>query len=115
MPEGSSIENAASAYTYVGLSNYVPLKPFRILDTRPATCIQCTGGALGQGAVRTLQVTGFGSTPVPINATAVVLNVTEVNGTGASLLTLYPTGTSEAERIELQLSRHTPRSPTWSR
>ena len=105
--EGSSVENAASAFTYIGLSNYKPLNPFRILDTRPATCIQCTGGALGQGAVRTLQVTGFGGTPVPSDATAVVLNVTEVNGTAGSLLTLYPTGTSRPNASNLNFPAHT--------
>src|ERR1700694_2002289 len=32
---GSSVQTAASLYTYIGLANYVPLSPFRILDTRP--------------------------------------------------------------------------------
>ena len=83
---GSSVPNSASAYTYVGLANYVPLSPFRILDTR-------AGSPLGPGAIRPLQVTGVGPTPVPTGATAVVLNVTEVNGSAASLLTVYPSGT----------------------
>ena len=80
---GSSTATAGSAYLYIPLSNYVPVTPFRILDTRNT-------GALGPGVVRPLQVT-VGS--VPANATSVVLNVTEVSGTASSLLTVYPFNT----------------------
>ena len=97
---GASTENAASTYTYVGLSNYFPLSPFRILDTRPgSTCIQClTNPAFGPGATEKVQLTGVaglpvGVDPIPSGATAIVLNVTEVNGTASSLLTVYPFGT----------------------
>ncbi len=81
---GASTETAASLFTYVGLSNYTPVTPFRILDTRP--------GGLGAGAVRSLQVTGVGTNPIPDDATAVVVNVTAVAGTASSLLTVYPYG-----------------------
>jgi hypothetical protein len=83
----SSVETPASAYTYIGLANYAPVTPFRILDTRK------TGGPIGQGLVRALQVTGVGTLPVPATATAAVLNVTEVNGSASSLLTVYPFNT----------------------
>jgi hypothetical protein len=96
---GSSVMNAASLYTYVGLANYVPLAPFRILDTRPA--------ALGPGAVKTLQVTGVGITPVPSTATAVVVNVTEINDSTASLLTVYPYLTSRPNASNLNFLAHT--------
>jgi hypothetical protein len=92
-----------TAYSYIGLSNYVPLSTFRILDTRTTG----SGGALGPGAVRLLQITGVGPTPVPRNATAVVLNVTEVNGTAASLLTLYPLGESKPNASNLNFAAHT--------
>jgi hypothetical protein len=71
-------------YRYIGLSNYVPVPPSRLLDTRT------NGGPLGPGAIRVLPITG-----VPSSATSVVLNVTEVNGTAASLLTVYPVSTNE--------------------
>jgi CarboxypepD_reg-like domain len=78
------------------LANYVPLDPFRILDTRAATCVQCGGLALGPGVVRKLQLTGVsglvGGDPISLTATAVVLNVTEVAGTAQSLLTVFPYG-----------------------
>jgi len=99
---GASTLNAASLFTYVGLANYVPLSPFRILDTRSGT-----GSPLGPGTTRTLQVTGVGSTPVPITATAVVLNLTEVNGTAASLLTVYPSGTTKPNASNLNFLAHT--------
>ncbi len=81
---GSSTATTGSAYLYIPLSNYVPVTPFRILDTRG------TGGPFGPGVTRPLQVT-VGT--VPSNATAVVLNVTEVNGSASSLLTVYPFNT----------------------
>jgi hypothetical protein len=78
-------------------ADYVPLNPFRILDTRSGSCVQCTGLALGPGATRKVQLIGViglrvGTDPIPSTATAVVLNVTAVAGTAASLLTIYPYG-----------------------
>jgi hypothetical protein len=81
---GSSTATPGSAYLYIPLSNYVPVTPFRVLDTRS------TGGPLGPGVTRPLQVT---VSPVPSNATAAVLNVTEVSGSASSLLTVYPFNT----------------------
>jgi hypothetical protein len=78
------------------LANYFPLDPFRILDTRAGTCVQCSGLALGPGVVRKLQLTGVTglkvADPIPADATAVVLNVTEVAGTAPSLVTVFPYG-----------------------
>jgi hypothetical protein len=89
-------------YTYVGLANYTPVSPYRILDTRN------TGGPLGQGAVRSLQVTSVGSgTHIPATATAVVLNVTEVSGSASSLLTVYPYGTIRPNASNLNFAAHT--------
>jgi IPT/TIG domain len=94
----SSTENAASLYTYLGLSNYTSVPPFRILDTRAgSTCVQCsTNPTFGPGVTEKLQLTGVTglkvTDPIPSNATAVVLNLTEVAGTANSLLTMYPFG-----------------------
>jgi hypothetical protein len=94
---GASTENAASLYTYLGLSNYTSVPPFRILDTRPGTCVQCsTNPTFGPGRTEKLQLTGVTglkvTDPIPTDATAVVLNLTEVAGTANSLLTMYPFG-----------------------
>ena len=95
---GPSAITPAAGYIFEGLGSYFPLAPFRILDTRSTSCIQCGHGALGPGVTRTVAITGVaglrgGADPVPANATAVVVNVTAVGGTGSSLLTVYPNGT----------------------
>ena len=94
---GSSVANPASGLSYTGLGSYVALTPFRILDTRAATCMQCGSGGLGAGQTRTVQITGVsglrvGPDVIPNNATAVVLNVTAVGSSTNSLLTVFPTG-----------------------
>jgi outer membrane protein assembly factor BamB len=78
-------------------SRYQPLAPYRVLDTRSATCVQCSGGALGPGQTRTIQVggytpPGFSGGIVPSDATSVVLNVTGVFGTDGTYLTVFPAG-----------------------
>jgi IPT/TIG domain len=91
----SSATSVASAYLFIPLSTYAAVTPFRLLDTRS------NGPALGPGVTRVLQVTGVGATPVPTTAVAVVLNVTAVNGTASSLLSLYPTGTAQPSTSSL--------------
>lgn len=97
---GTSPTGTGSGYIYVGLANYAPLNPFRILDTRSgASCVQCSADpTFGPGVTEKVQLTGvtglsIGTDPIPTDATAVVLNVTEVAGTAGSLLTVYPFGT----------------------
>jgi hypothetical protein len=103
---------ATAAYTYIALSNYVPLTPFRILDTRAGSCVQCGGHALGPGATRTLALTGVsglpgGTDPISSAATAVALNVTAVNSTTGGLLAVYPTGTQQPRVSNLNFGAHT--------
>jgi IPT/TIG domain len=100
----SSATSAGSGFLYVPLSNYTPLPPFRVLDTRgpPMTPI----GA-GPKATRVLQITGVGTTPVPAGAVAAVINVTEVNGTANSLLTVFPTGTPQPTASNLNFNANT--------
>jgi serine protease len=101
-PLGSSSATAtASAYLYIPLSNYTAVPPFRILDTRSTSCVQCGPGALGAGATRALQVTGVGTSPVPTTAVAVALNVTAVAGTASSLLSVYPRGSPQPSTSNL--------------
>lgn len=94
---GASAETGASLYTYIGLANYTPVTPFRILDTRNT-------GPIGQGLVRALQITGGA---VPSTATAAVLNVTEVNGSASSLLTVYPFNATRPNASNLNFQAHT--------
>jgi hypothetical protein len=109
---GTSADTAAAGYVYTPLASYFPLTPFRILDTRSASCIQCVGGKLGPSGTRTVQITGVsdlagGADLVPATATAVVLNVTAVNDSSSSLLTVYPTGTGQPRASNLNFAPHT--------
>jgi hypothetical protein len=79
----------------VGLANYHPILPYRILDTRPTSCVQCVQDpTFGAGTIRKVQLIGLSfGVAIPSDSTAVVLNVTEVAGNANSLLTVYPFGT----------------------
>lgn len=75
---------------------YVPVTPFRILDTRQ--CAPC-GAPIGPystpfdtGTIRQLQVTGGGGVIPSSGVTAVVLNVTATDTTQSGFFTLYPHG-----------------------
>jgi IPT/TIG domain-containing protein/peptidase C39-like protein len=95
---GSNPLTYETGYIYTGLAKYVALTPFRIWDTRASTCVQCSGGRVTSGQIRSVQITGVaglkvGADPVPATATAVVVNVTAVSSTTGGLLTIYPAGT----------------------
>ena len=94
-----------SAVQFAGASSgssslFVPITPFRILETRGAPFTPrgvAAAGPLVDGQTIDLQVTGAsnpdtGSDTIPSNATSVVLNVTVTNTTGNSFLTVWPTG-----------------------
>jgi hypothetical protein len=68
---------------------YTPVGPTRILDTRNGTGGYTT--PVGPGATISLQVTGKDGVPSS-GVTAVVLNVTAVNPTAGSYVTVYPDG-----------------------
>ncbi|MFD2414758.1 glycoside hydrolase domain-containing protein [Amycolatopsis pigmentata] len=69
-------------YTNGSGDTFTPAGPTRLLDTRT------NGSTLGPGGVYSLPVAGTAG--VPANVTAVVLNVTAVNPSGPSYLTVYP-------------------------
>jgi RHS repeat-associated protein len=88
-------------------SQYTPVTSERICDTRPAnpsalsgSAAQCNGTnnigtTIPAGGTITVNVTSLTTgiaTPIPANATAVVLNVAAVNGTTAGFARVYPTG-----------------------
>jgi hypothetical protein len=96
---------ATLTYTYVGLANYTAVSPYRILDTRSVNAGKPQ--PLGSGVIRNVQVTGTGTPPIPANATAAVLNVTEVSGSASSLLIVYPFGTPRPNASNLNFAAHT--------
>jgi uncharacterized protein YkwD len=85
-------------------TGYVPLLPARLLDTRPGKAtvdgLAAGGGAVGPGAVRDLVVTGRGGLPAT-GVGAVVLNVTAVNPTSTSVITVWPAGAARPNASSL--------------
>lgn len=72
-----------------GPSSYVPLSvPVRVTDTRPASGFANAGHPIGFGSSITVPL----APSVPVGATAVVVNVTAVNGAAPGVLSAYPTG-----------------------
>ncbi len=76
---------------------YTPITPTRVCDTRPpygltGLAAQCTGHTIAPNTSLTVAIGGaFG---VPLNATAVVVNVTTVNPVAPGVLTAYPAGSA---------------------
>ncbi len=100
---GSSTEGMFTSYLYEPLANFVPVTPFRIYDSRSDIY-----GPLGPGETRNLLLGNLSA--IPYNATAVVLNVTAINGSAASYLTLfpdYPEGTPRPNASNLNFPAHT--------
>jgi hypothetical protein len=83
------VSSPTAAHAASTAADYVPVTPFRILDTRNATPAQ-------GGQPFLVQVTGVGGgtgiPPMP-GVTAVVLNVTIVSPSIAGFLSLYPSNT----------------------
>jgi hypothetical protein len=89
----SGAEVTAHASTAIA-GTYVALAPARITDTRPGSGFPNAGKTLGPGATLSVQVGGVGGVPAT-GVSAAVLNVTTVNPTEASFLTLFPEGTTQ--------------------
>jgi hypothetical protein len=89
--------------TVVG--TYVPVTPFRIVDTRTGATDPATyaGKTLVGAASLNVQVTGVGTVPVPATASAAVLNITVTNTTEPGFVTVYPGGGHVAARLQPQL------------
>ena len=82
-----SIAGAASAPP----SSFVSITPCRLLDTRAASQVGDLAGPLGANQTVTLAAVGtHGNCTIPAGTTGLVTNVTIVNPTAASVLTLWP-------------------------
>jgi subtilisin family serine protease len=78
-------------------SEYAPISPLRILDTRgdpSLTCNQSTVGAVGNDSSIDVQVAGCGSIPAK-GVAAVVMNVTVDTPSADSFLTVWPAGLAQ--------------------
>jgi len=87
------VEGYVATPAIAGTGLYNGVGPTRICDTRTGTgaANQCTGKTMGPGSTLTVQVAGLAG--VSTNASAVALNVTVTNTTGAGgYLTVFPSG-----------------------
>ncbi len=83
---------AAAASHEIDATEFQPLTPARLLDTRRAIGVP-VAGKLGPGETITLDVTGRGGVPDD-GVAAVVLNLTSTEATAEAFLTAWPSGTS---------------------
>ncbi len=94
-PSGAAYAALPAPTPPAARQSYTPVVPARLLDTRPT---EQTVDGLGRpkaplGAASRVDVTVLGRGGVPATGvSAVVLNVTAVNPTTASFLTVWPTG-----------------------
>lgn len=91
-----TITATSLAFSDSDLSEFVPVAPTRILDTRES------GNKPGAGSTTLLTVTGTPGVPTT-GVVAVVLNVTATEATGAGFVTVYPAGTNRPTASNLNL------------
>jgi hypothetical protein len=84
---GGSTHVVADVVGYFSASGgtFIPVSPLRIADSRGGAV-----GALGQGQSAIVNVASVG--PVPRGATAAIVNVTSVNSSVPSFITVWPAG-----------------------
>jgi hypothetical protein len=90
---GGSKSSTNGSFDYVTPSDFDPVAPTRIVDTRSGSGSPYAGRTLGPGETLDVEV----AQPLGVPASqisAVVLNVTVTDTTSASYLTAYPTGAS---------------------
>ncbi|MCB1250037.1 MAG: CocE/NonD family hydrolase [Acidimicrobiales bacterium] len=90
---------------YPAGSPYTPVVPERFLDTRFGMQIGYAGAKPGKGQTVEIDVTGVGTTMVPDDAQAVVLNVTGVSATKTGHVTVYPCGSQQPNASNLNLDQ----------
>ena len=89
---GTSPASASIPGSELGGTQYYPVIPTRVADTRANSGYQGAGDTLTSGQILTFRVAGFPNDLVPPGATAVVLNITAVNPSAAGYLTAYAAG-----------------------
>lgn len=98
-------------YSPTSSSGYTPLSPCRIFDTRGKAggCAAAPAPAqakLGAGQTKNVKIAGVGG--VPSSATAVLMNVTAVNATSATYITVWPAGATRPVVSNLNVNTAAP-------
>lgn len=86
---------------------FVPVPPKRVLDTRSG--LGGRAGRLGPGGEVRALVAGAGGVPradADVPATAVIVNITAVDGSADSFLSAFPTGTSRPRASDVNFLAH---------
>jgi hypothetical protein len=92
---GGAIAVTMAAGSDPAPSSFVPITPCRIMDTRADSVVGVRNTPLLGDQPYTIQVQGTnGNCTIPVEATAVNMNVTSVNPTSTGFLTIWPS-TSE--------------------
>jgi hypothetical protein len=81
---------------------YNPVGPSRILDSRSSSQVGPYSTPWGPGTQRDVTVAGVGG--VPVDADAVVLNVTATGTTASSFLSIWPTGQAQPNPLVSSLN-----------
>jgi hypothetical protein len=84
-------------------ATYAPLTPTRIADTRAGSIYPDSGKTLTAAGSLNVQVAGTGAVPSS-GVAAVVLNLTAVDPTAASFLTVFPEGSTRPEVSNLNVT-----------
>jgi hypothetical protein len=105
------IYTTASTYLVVDVSGWFPadtdfhsLTPERLLDTRSGLG-NAPAGIVGAGKTVELQVTGAGTSNIPADAGAVVLNVTVDGPQQTGHITVYPCGSDRPDTSTLNYTK----------
>ena len=102
-PESDLADNTAGATTTVTAIDYVPVVPDRVLETRSPGQVGYSGDQPHAGQIVELDVTGRGTSLVPDDAAAVVLNVTGTNAATPGYVTVWPCGAPQPTASNLNL------------
>jgi hypothetical protein len=92
---------------------FVPITPCRLFDTRPAPAnVGPRNTPLGPGEAYIQAVTGTnGNCSIPVQASAVALNVTTVDATASSFLTVWPADATQPLASNLNWVAGAPPTP----
>jgi len=96
---------AATASAQTGPFSFFAVAPCRVVDTRNPNSTN-GGPIVGQGVTRTFAVRN--NCGVPNTAAAVSLNVTIVNATTGSFLTIWPAGTTRPVVSTINFTQNDP-------
>jgi hypothetical protein len=93
-------------------SSLVPITPCRLMDTRPSDLVGSRSTPIGPGETHTAAVWGSnGECSIPTTATGVSLNVTAVNGSASSFLTVFPSDAGRPRASSLNWVANQPPAP----